>query len=63
MKFLLALGAIALILALTSEPAIEEKVEIQMNESQETHDSAMKMLVELHEINDSLLIDKYFYNK
>lgn len=63
MKFLLALGAIALILALTSEPAIEEKVEIQINESQDMHDSAMKILVELHEINDSLLIDKYFYNK
>ena len=63
MKFLLALGTIALILALTSEPAIEEKVEIQINESQDMHDSAMKMLVELHEINDSLLIDKYFYNK
>ena len=63
MKFLAALGLLTIILALTSRPTIEEKVEVQMQESQSMHDSAMQMLVEIHEANDSLLIEKYFYGK
>lgn len=62
MKFLAALGLVVLITALSVKPqAIEEKVDVQIEESQEMHDSAMKVLVELHEANDSLLIQKYFY--
>ncbi len=61
MKFLAALGLLTIIFALTTRPTIEEKVEEQIEESQEMHDSAMKMLVEIHEANDSLLIQKYFY--
>ena len=60
MKFLAALGLLVVILALTTRPTIEEKVEEQMQESQEMHDSAMQVLVEIHEANDSLLIEKYF---
>ena len=60
MKFLAALGLLVVILALTTRPTIEEKVEVQIEESQEMHDSAMQMLVEIHEANDSLLIEKYF---
>lgn len=64
MKFLAALGLVVLITALSVKPqAIEEKVEVQIEESQEIQDSAMKVLVELHEANDSLLIQKYFYNE
>ena len=61
MKFLAALGLLTIIFALTTTPTIEEKVEEQIEESQEMHDSAMKMLVELHQKNDSLLIQQYFY--
>lgn len=64
MKFLTALGLVVLITALSVKPKpIQEKVEEQMQESQEMHDSAMQMLIELHEANDSLLIQKYFYNE
>ena len=61
MKFLAALGLLVLILALTTRPTIEEKVEVQIEESQEVHDSAMQMLIDLHNHNDSVLIQKYFY--
>ena len=63
MKFLAALGLVVLILALTTNKTIEEKVEVQIEESQEMHDSAMRVLIELHNTNDSLLIQKYFYSK
>ena len=60
MKYLLALALVALITALSIKPkSIEERVEEQIGESQALHDSAMKLLIELHEKNDSL-IDKYF---
>ena len=64
MKFLTALGLVVLITALSVKPKpIEEKVEEQIQESQSMHDSAMQILVEIHEANDSLLIQKYFYNE
>jgi hypothetical protein len=64
MKFLAALGLVVLITALSVKPqAIEEKIEVQIEESQSMHDSAMQMLIELHNHNDSLLIQKYFYNE
>lgn len=60
MKFLTALGIVVLITALSMKPkSIEEKVEIQLQESKELHDSAMVLLQELHDKNDSLLI-KHF---
>jgi hypothetical protein len=60
MKFLTALGIVVLITALSMKPkSIEERVEIQLEESETLHDSAMILLKELHDKNDSL-IDKYF---
>jgi hypothetical protein len=60
MKFLTALGIVVLVAALTMKPkSIEERVQIQLEESEALHDSAMVLLKELHEKNDSL-IDKYF---
>ena len=60
MKFLTALGIVVLVAALTMKPkSIEERVQIQLEESEALHDSAMILLKELHEKNDSL-IDKYF---
>ena len=60
MKFLTALGIVVLVAALTMKPkSIEERVEVQLEESEALHDSAMMLLKELHEKNDSL-IDKYF---
>ena len=60
MKYLLALSLLALITALSMKPkSIEERVEIQLEESEALQDSAMILLKELHDKNDSL-IDKYF---
>ena len=56
MKFLTALGIVVLVAALTMKPkSIEEKVEEQIQESEALHDSAMVLLKELHDCNDSLL--------
>jgi hypothetical protein len=62
MKLLAAIVLLAFVLALTTRPTIEEKVDVQIEESKSMHDSAMKMLIELHQKNDSLLIQQYFYN-
>ena len=60
MKFLTALGIVVLVAALSMKPkSIEERVEIQLEESEALQDSAMILLKELHDKNDSL-IDKYF---
>jgi len=60
MKYLLALSLLALITALSMKPtSIEERVEVQLEESEALHDSAMILLKELHDKNDSL-IDAYF---
>jgi hypothetical protein len=60
MKYLLALSLIALITALSMQPtSIEERVEEQIQQSEILHDTAMILLKELHDKNDSL-IDKYF---
>ena len=60
MKFLTALGLVVIITALSMKPkSIEEKVEIQLQESEALHDSAMVLLKEIHEKNDSL-IQAYF---
>jgi hypothetical protein len=60
MKYLRALGIVLIITALSIKPkSIEERVEIQLQESEALQDSAMILLKELHDKNDSL-IDKYF---
>ena len=59
MKFLTTLGLIVLITALSMKPYKMEVIEEQIEESESLHDSAMVLLKELHEKNDSLL-DKYF---
>jgi len=61
MKLLYALSIIALVMAVTVEPNIEEKVEEQINHSEVMCDSAAKALEEMRQVNDSLLIQKYFY--
>ena len=60
MKYLSIIAILAVITALSIKPkSIEERVEIQLEESEALHDSAMVLLREIHEKNDSL-IDKYF---
>jgi hypothetical protein len=60
MKYLGFIALLALITTLSIKPkSIEERVSIQIEESQALHDSAMNLLIELHEKNDSL-IDIYF---
>jgi hypothetical protein len=60
MKGLLAIGILAIILALSNnKPTIEDEVAEQMEKSQKMHDSAMIELKRLHDINDSLL-EKHF---
>tara|TARA_S200002703_G_scaffold113011_1_gene98509 strand:- start:1485 stop:1673 length:189 start_codon:yes stop_codon:yes gene_type:complete len=60
MKGLLAIGILAIILALSTDtPTIEDEVAEQIEQSQKMHDSAMIELKRLHDINDSLL-DKHF---
>jgi hypothetical protein len=61
MKFLTALGLIVLITALSMKPDKMEVIEEQIEESEALHDSAIILLKELHDKNDSL-IDKYFPN-
>ena len=60
MKFLTALGLVVIITALSMKPkSIEEKVEIQLQESEALQDSAMVLLEELVNKNDSLM-DKLY---
>jgi hypothetical protein len=61
MKYLLTLGVLILIMALTIQPTIEETAEKEIQHSQELADSASVVLQEMHKLNDSLLIQKYFY--
>jgi hypothetical protein len=61
MKFLYALSLIALIMAVAVEPDVEQKAEEQIHHSEMMCDSAAVALEEMHKINDSLMIQKYFY--
>jgi hypothetical protein len=61
MKYLLSLGVLILIMALTIQPTIEDDVEKEIQHSEELADSASVALQEMHKLNDSLLIRKYFY--
>ena len=60
MKYLSIIAIIAVITALSIKPqSIEERVEIQLEESEALHDSAMVLLKQIHDKNDSL-INAYF---
>jgi hypothetical protein len=61
MKFLYALSLIALIMAVAVEPDVEERVDEQIQHSEIMCDSAAMVLEEIRAVNDSLLIQKYFY--
>jgi len=61
MNFLYALFIVALIMAVAIEPDVEEKAEEQINHSEIMCDSAAMVLDEIHNLNDSLMIQKYFY--
>ena len=62
MKYLSIIAILAVITALSIKPkTIEERIEIQLEESEALQDTAMILLREIHEKNDSL-IDKYFPN-
>ena len=62
MKYLSIIAILAVITALSIKPkTIEERIEIQLEESEALQDTAMILLREIHEKNDSL-IDKYFHN-
>jgi hypothetical protein len=61
MKLLYAIAIIALIMAVAVEPDIEKKAEEQIEHSKMMCDSAAMVLDEIHQLNDSLLIQKYFY--
>jgi ABC-type dipeptide/oligopeptide/nickel transport system permease component len=59
MKYLLVLAIVSIFTAIVLNPSIEEKVDIQLEQSEALHDSAMVLLKELHDCNDSLLT-QYF---
>jgi hypothetical protein len=61
MKFLYALSLIAIIMAVAIEPDVEEKAEEQIHHSEMMCDSAAMVLDEIQNLNDSLMIQKYFY--
>jgi hypothetical protein len=61
MKFLFALSLVAIIMAVAVEPDVEEKAEEQIHHSEMMCDSAAMVLEEIRAVNDSLLIEKYFY--
>jgi hypothetical protein len=59
MKYLLVLAIVSIFTAIVLNPSIEESVDIQLEQSEALHDSAMLILQEIHDKNDSL-IDAYF---
>ena len=59
MKYLLVLAIVSIFTAIALNPTIEEKVDVQLEQSHLLHDSAMLILQEIHDKNDSL-IDAYF---
>ena len=59
MKYLLVLAIVSIFMAIALKPTIEEKVEVQLDQSEELHDSAMVVLQEIHDKNDSLLVEHF----
>lgn len=62
MKLLYALAIVALVMAVAVRPNVEEQAEEQLHHSEIMCDSAAMVLESMRKVNDSLLIDKYFYN-
>jgi hypothetical protein len=48
-------------MAVAVEPDVEQKAEEQIHHSEMMCDSAAMVLQEIRAVNDSLLIEKYFY--
>ena len=63
MKLLYGIAIIALIMAVAIEPDIEQKAEEQIHHSEMMCDSAAMVLDEIHNLNDSLMIEKYLRRK
>ena len=61
MKLLYIIFVVAVIMALTTTPESQNDVDKEMVHSEELADSASIVLDEMHKINDSLMIQKYFY--
>ena len=61
MKLLYAIAIVALIMAVAVEPDVEKKAEEQIHHSEMMCDSAAMVLDEIQNLNDSLMIQKYFY--
>jgi hypothetical protein len=61
MRFLFALSLVAIIMAVAVQPDVEKKAEEQIHHSEMMCDSAAIVLEEIRAVNDSLLIEKYFY--
>jgi hypothetical protein len=61
MKLLYGIAIIALIMAVAIEPDVEQKAEEQIHHSEMMCDSAAMVLDEIQNLNDSLMIQKYFY--
>jgi hypothetical protein len=61
MKLLYGIATIALIMAVAIEPDVEQKAEEQIHHSEMMCDSAAMVLDEIQNLNDSLMIQKYFY--
>jgi hypothetical protein len=61
MKLLYGIAIIAIIMAVAVEPDVEKKAEEQIEHSEMMCDSAAMVLQEIRSVNDSLLIEKYFY--
>jgi hypothetical protein len=62
MKLLYALAIVALIMAVAVRPNLEEQAEEQIHHSEMMCDSAAMVLEDIRKVNDSLLVNKYFYN-
>jgi hypothetical protein len=61
MKLLYGIAIIAIIMAVAIEPDVEKKAEEQIHHSEMMCDSAAMVLDEIQNLNDSLMIQKYFY--
>jgi hypothetical protein len=61
MKLLYIIFVVAVIMALTTQTKKESEADKEIKHSEELADSASIVLDEMHKINDSLMIQKYFY--
>jgi hypothetical protein len=61
MKFFYVLSLLALIMAVSVEPDVDQKAQDQIEHSEVMCDSVAIALEEMRHYNDSLMIQKYFY--